>query len=171
MANRGLTQEELMCYEQELQRLLVLKQDRIGEFIERAREELKSLWDQLYYSETQRQHFLPAYSSKNKPCIKKTYLTTQCVGELTDEVLEAHENEISRLRLEVEDSKYILDRIDKYMQLKEEIEEFEASTRDPNRLFGKGQRDPGRLLREEKFRKRVDRELPKVIHVFLCDLL
>ncbi|EIE91357.1 hypothetical protein RO3G_16068 [Rhizopus delemar RA 99-880] len=162
MANRGLTQEELMCYEQELQRLLVLKQDRIGEFIERAREELKSLWDQLYYSETQRQHFLPAYSSKNKPCIKKTYLTTQCVGELTDEVLEAHENEISRLRLEVEDSKYILDRIDKYMQLKEEIEEFEASTRDPNRLFGKGQRDPGRLLREEKFRKRVDRELPKL---------
>ncbi|KAG0750452.1 hypothetical protein G6F63_003400 [Rhizopus arrhizus] len=145
MANRGLTQEELMCYEQELQRLLVLKQDRIGEFIERAREELKLLWDQLYYSETQRQHFLPAYSS-----------------ELTDEVLEAHENEISRLRLEVEDSKYILDRIDKYMQLKEEIEEFEASTRDPNRLFGKGQRDPGRLLREEKFRKRVDRELPKL---------
>lgn len=89
---------------------------------------------------------------------------------MTDEVLEAHENEISRLRLEVEDSKYILDRIDKYMQLKEEIEEFEASTRDPNRLFGKGQRDPGRLLREEKFRKRVDRELPKVTHVFLYDL-
>jgi hypothetical protein len=33
---------------------------------------------------------------------------------------------------------------------------------DPNRLFGKGQRDPGRLLREEKFRRRIARELPKV---------
>lgn len=71
MANRGLTQEELMCYEQELQRLLVLKQDRIGEFIERAREELKLLWDQLYYSEAQRQHFLPAYSSKKQVMYKK----------------------------------------------------------------------------------------------------
>lgn len=49
------------------------------------------------------------------------------------------------------------------MKLKKEVEEFEATTRDPNRLFSKGQRDPGRLLREEKFRKRISRELPKVI--------
>ncbi|RCH99279.1 hypothetical protein CU097_015228 [Rhizopus azygosporus] len=145
MANRGLTQEEIQNYEMELKRLLKIRQERIGDFIERAREELVSLWDQLYYTEDQRRQFHPAYSD-----------------ETTDEILEAHESEISRLRLEVEDSKYILDRIEKYMKLKQEIEEFEASTRDPNRLFGKGQRDPGRLLREEKFRKRVERELPKI---------
>ncbi|CEJ01928.1 hypothetical protein RMCBS344292_15948 [Rhizopus microsporus] len=145
MANRGLTQEEIQNYEMELKRLLKIRQERIGDFIERAREELVSLWDQLYYTEDQKRQFHPAYSDKT-----------------TDEILEAHESEISRLRLEVEDSKYILDRIEKYMKLKQEIEEFEASTRDPNRLFGKGQRDPGRLLREEKFRKRVERELPKI---------
>jgi hypothetical protein len=49
------------------------------------------------------------------------------------------------------------------MRLRKEVSEFEASTKDPNRLFSsKGnQRDPGRLLREEKFRKRISRELPK----------
>ncbi|CAO3585138.1 unnamed protein product [Absidia cylindrospora] len=47
------------------------------------------------------------------------------------------------------------------MKLLQEIQDFEASTNDPKRLFGKGQRDPGRLLREEKFRKRISRELPK----------
>jgi hypothetical protein len=83
-------------------------------------------------------------------------------NNLTDEVLEAHENEISRLQLEYEDSKCILELIDKHMKLQRELQDFEATTRDPNRLFGKGQRDPGRLLREEKFRKRINRELPKV---------
>lgn len=145
MSNEGLNPEKIQNYEQELEKLLVLKQERIGEFIERAREELQILWEQLYYSETQRHQFLSAYSE-----------------ELDDKILMVYEEEISRLRLELEDSKYIIERIQKYMQLKKEIEEFQDSTKDPNRLFGKGQRDPGRLLREEKFRKRMDRELPKL---------
>jgi hypothetical protein len=123
-----------------------LKQERVGDFIYTAREELQALWDQLYYSDAQKQQFQPAFTE-----------------DLTDTILEAHENEISRLSLELEDSKYILERIEKHMKLKNEIEEFEATTSDPNRLFStKGQRDPGRLLREEKFRKRISRELPKV---------
>lgn len=129
-----------------MSRLTSLKQERIGEFILNAREELKELWKQLYYSETQMKQFGPAF-----------------VDDLTESVLEEHENEISRLQLETEDSKYILERIEKHMKLKNEVKEFEATTSDPNRLFGKGQRDPGRLLREEKFRKRISRELPKVI--------
>lgn len=145
MSNRGLTKQELEHYEAELSRLLVLKQERVGDFIQTAREELTALWDQLYYSDSQRRQFQPAFTK-----------------EYSDTILEAHENEVSRLQLETEDSKNILELIEKHMKLKKEIEEFEATTRDPNRLFGKGQRDPGRLLREEKFRKRIARELPKV---------
>ncbi|KAI8327298.1 microtubule associated protein-domain-containing protein [Choanephora cucurbitarum] len=145
MTHRGLTCRELEKYEEELARMLKLKQERIGDFIQTAREELESLWNQLYYSDQQRAQFAPAQTD-----------------EWTDAVLEAHENEICRLQLEIEDSKYILELIEKHMRLKKEIEEFEATTSDPNRLFGKGQRDPGRLLREEKFRKRISRELPKV---------
>ncbi|KAI8993324.1 microtubule associated protein-domain-containing protein [Pilobolus umbonatus] len=147
MSNRGITQKEMNNYEDELRRLMILKQEKVGDFISSAREEIRSLWDKLYYSEDQRHHF-----------------TAGETDDLTEAVLEAHEAELSRLQLEYEDSKYILESIDKHMQLKREVEEFEASTRDPNRLFGKGrQRDPGRLLREEKFRKRISRELPKII--------
>lgn len=64
MSNEGLNPEKIQNYEQELEKLLVLKQERIGEFIERAREELQILWEQLYYSETQRHQFLSAYSGK-----------------------------------------------------------------------------------------------------------
>ncbi|KAG2204114.1 hypothetical protein INT47_011597 [Mucor saturninus] len=148
MENRGLTRQELQNYEDEHNRLLVLKQDRVGDFIQTAREELKALWDQLYYSQSQREQFQPAFVNDD--------------SLLSDAILEAHEDEISKLQLQVEDSAYILERIQKHMKLKSEVEEFEATTRDPNRLFSKGQRDPGRLLREEKFRKRISRELPKV---------
>ncbi|KAI9257641.1 microtubule associated protein-domain-containing protein [Sporodiniella umbellata] len=145
MSNRGLTKEEFKNYEQELAKLLVLKQERIGEFIDKVRGQIATLWDKLHYSNEQRQQFHPAYSKL-----------------VDDSLLLAHEKEVSRLQLEFEDSKYVLDRYEKYMQLKQEMEDFQATTRDPNRLFGKGQRDPGRLLREEKFRKRIDRELPKL---------
>ena len=44
--------------------------------------------------------------------------------------------------------------------LRERIE-FEAATADPSRLLSKKvQGDPGRLLREEKFRKTITKELP-----------
>lgn len=47
---------------------------------------------------------------------------------------------------------------------------FQASLTDPARLTAKGQRgDPGRLLREEKIRKRVAKEKPKVEqHNLVC---
>ncbi|EPB86100.1 hypothetical protein HMPREF1544_07088 [Mucor circinelloides 1006PhL] len=147
MANRGLTPKDLDKFEAELTKLNALKQERIGDFLQTAKEELTSLWDKLYYTEKQRAQFQP----------------DQCQDHVADVVLEAYENEISRLQLEFEDSRYILELIEKHMKLKREVEEFEATTSDPNRLFGKGNRDPGRLLREERFRKRISRELPKVV--------
>ncbi|KAH8548846.1 microtubule associated protein-domain-containing protein [Umbelopsis sp. PMI_123] len=143
--NYGLREENVKRFENELQRLTIIKQERMEEFIKRAREELKMLWDQLYYSEEQRQKFKPAYTES-----------------VADEILEAHEKEITRTHILIEDQKHILERVEKHMRLVEEIKQFEASMSDPNRLFGKGQRDPGRLLREEKFRRRIARELPKV---------
>ncbi|KAF1804907.1 microtubule associated protein-domain-containing protein [Mucor lusitanicus] len=147
MANRGLTTKDLDKFEAELTKLNALKQERIGDFLQTAKEELASLWDKLYYTDKQRAQFQP----------------DQHQDHVTDVVLEAYENEISRLQLELEDSRYILELIEKHMKLKKEVEEFEATTSDPNRLFGKGNRDPGRLLREERFRKRISRELPKVV--------
>ena len=50
------------------------------------------------------------------------------------------------------------------------IESQEAAS-DPSRLLGKGVRgDPGRLLREEKSRKRIAKEKPKVRRSQIHDL-
>ncbi|KAI9271793.1 microtubule associated protein-domain-containing protein [Phascolomyces articulosus] len=142
--NNGLKKEDIEQYEVELDRLTKLKAERIQEFIYDARQDLNKLWDQLYFSVEERQQFVQAFTP-----------------EYNDTTLDQHENEIARLRQLVEDRKPILEKVDGHMKLLEEIRDFEETTNDPSRLFGKGRRDPGRLLREEKFRKRISRELPK----------
>ncbi|CAO3630141.1 unnamed protein product [Cunninghamella blakesleeana] len=142
--NNGLTSIELNNYEKELDRMLKLKSERVQDFILDARNELEKLWNQLYFSREERNVFT-AFES----------------DDYNDIVLEEHENEIERLKHLVEDRKYILDKVEHHMKLLQEVQEFENSTNDPKRLFSKGQRDPGRLLREEKFRKRIARDLPK----------
>lgn len=53
--------------------------------------------------------------------------------------------------------------IKKYFDICEEEKELERAAGDQTRLLGRGGgRDPGRLLREEKMRKRVGKEKPKV---------
>ena len=53
--------------------------------------------------------------------------------------------------------------IRKYFEICEEEKELERAAGDQTRLLGRGGgRDPGRLLREEKMRKRVGKEKPKV---------
>jgi len=58
--------------------------------------------------------------------------------------------------------KPILSLVEQRERILEEKREFESSSSDPNRLLSKAGRDPGRLLREEKFRKVISRDLPKL---------
>jgi protein regulator of cytokinesis 1 len=61
----------------------------------------------------------------------------------------------------------ILTKLARYFGLLDEMRQLEESANDPSRLTGRGQRgDPGRLLREEKQRKRVAKEKPKVSEAF-----
>lgn len=56
--------------------------------------------------------------------------------------------------------------VDKHQSLLKDRADLEASSQDASRLLAKGAKggrnDPGRLLREEKMRKRIARDLPKV---------
>ena len=60
--------------------------------------------------------------------------------------------------------------IRKYFDILEDEKELSAAASDQSRLLGRGPRDPGRLLREEKMRKRVTKEKPRV-GTRLCPLL
>lgn len=73
-----------------------------------------------------------------------------------------HEDEIRRLKEERRMKAPLLAAIKKYFEICDEEKELASAASDQSRLMSRGARDPGRLLREEKMRKRVSKEKPRV---------
>lgn len=148
-ANRGCGLRTINEFEEELARLNELKRQNLHLFVEDARCRLQELWDSLYFSEEEMLDFTPAFSDV-----------------CSDALLEAHEAEISRLETLKEQRAPTLEMIEKHRSLLADREALNSSSQDASRLMGRGnkgeKRDPGKLLREEKMRKRIARELPKV---------
>ena len=84
----------------------------------------------------------------------------------SDALLSAHEAEIERLLALKDQRAPVLAAIEKHKSLIADRDALAASANDASRLLLKPQkgekRDPGKLLREEKMRKRIAKELPKV---------
>ncbi|KAK4456804.1 anaphase spindle elongation protein 1 [Cladorrhinum samala] len=148
-SNRGCGLRQINAFEDELERLNELKRQHLHIFVEDARTKLQELWDSLYMSEDEMLEFTPAFSDV-----------------YSDALLEAHEREIARLEILKEQRAPTLALVDRHKALIQERDELAASSQDASRLLMKGQkgerRDPGKLLREEKMRKRIAKELPKV---------
>ncbi|KAI5284496.1 hypothetical protein KEM54_001288, partial [Ascosphaera aggregata] len=148
-ANRGCGLRVISEYEEELSRLHELKRQNLHVFVEDARCRLQELWDGLLFSEEEMLEFTPAFSDV-----------------YSDALLSAHEAEITRLEALKEERAPILNLIEKHKSIIEDKEALAASSQDASRLMSRGisgqKRDPTRLLREEKMRKRIAKELPKV---------
>ncbi|TFK86430.1 hypothetical protein K466DRAFT_524216 [Polyporus arcularius HHB13444] len=144
-AQRGTTEVTIKAYEEELERMLELKRERMGTFIENARTEITKLWDELMVGEEQRADFAPLFDDEH-----------------TEELLSIHEEEIKRLKEERRMKGPLLASIRKYFDICDDEKELLAAASDQSRLLGRGPRDPGRLLREEKMRKRVTKEKPRL---------
>ncbi|KAK2460002.1 hypothetical protein APHAL10511_008008 [Amanita phalloides] len=144
-AHRGSTDETIREYEEELERMLELKREKMGAFVASAREEIIKLWDELMVGEEERGCFAPFADDEH-----------------TEELLTIHEDEIRRLKEERRIKAPLLASIKKYFEICEEEKELAAAASDQSRLLGRGSRDPGRLLREEKMRKRVSKEKPRL---------
>ena len=148
-ANRGCGNRQINEFEDELARLNELKKQNLHLFVEDARVKLQEMWDSLYFSEDEMLEFTPAFSDV-----------------YSDALLEAHEREVSRLEALKEQRAPILGLVDRHKTLIKERDDLTASSQDASRLMMRGQkgekRDPGKLLREEKMRKRIAKELPKV---------
>ncbi|OAQ98861.1 hypothetical protein LLEC1_05206 [Akanthomyces lecanii] len=147
--NRGCGLRQINEFEDELARLNEMKRQNLHLFVEDSRVQLQALWDALYFSEDEMLEFTPAFSDV-----------------YSDALLEAHEREIARLEALKEQRAPALALIDRHKSLIKERDELAASSQDASRLMLRGQkgekRDPGKLLREEKMRKRIAKELPKV---------
>jgi len=143
--NRGSTEECVRAYEEELERMLELKRERMGEFIQSAREQILRLWDELMTGEEERGAFGAFVDDEH-----------------TEELFGIHEEEIRKLQEEKRLKAPLLASVRKYFEICDEERELAAAANDQTRLTGRGSRDPGRLLREEKMRKRVQKEKPRV---------
>jgi protein regulator of cytokinesis 1 len=148
-SNRGCGLRSINEFEAELDRLNELKRQNLHLFVEDARYKLQELWDGLYFSEEEMLEFTPAFSDV-----------------YSDALLSAHEGEIARLESLKEQRAPTLQLVDKHRSLIKDREDLAASSQDASRLLTKGakgeKRDPTRLLREEKMRKRIAKDLPKV---------
>ena len=161
--HRGSTEDTVSAYEEELERMLELKRERMGTFIENARNEIVKLWDDLMVGEEEREDFSPfadGMCSSATMCLDK--VDGSFSDEHTEELLALHEDEIVRLKEERKLKGSLLLSIRKYFDILEDEKELAAAASDQSRLLGRGPRDPGRLLREEKMRKRVTKEKPRV---------
>ncbi|KAK4456213.1 anaphase spindle elongation protein 1 [Podospora aff. communis PSN243] len=148
-SNRGCGIRQINEFDDELGRLNELKRQNLHLFVEDARFKLQELWDALYLSEDEMLEFTPAFSDV-----------------YSDALLEAHEREIARLEVLREQRAPTLALVERHKTLVHDRDELAASSQDASRLMMRGQkgerRDPGKLLREEKMRKRIAKELPKV---------
>ncbi|KAF8586752.1 hypothetical protein K439DRAFT_916927 [Ramaria rubella] len=144
-ANRGSAEANVQAYEAEHERMLDLKRESMSIFITNARAEIERLWDELILGDEERGAFAPFIDDEH-----------------TEELLGLHETEIQRLKEERRIKAPLLAAIKKYFEICEEEKELAAAASDQSRLLGRGPRDPGRLLREEKMRKRVTKEKPRL---------
>lgn len=147
--NRGCGLRAINEFEAELDRLNELKRQNLHLFVEDARYKLQDLWDGLFFSEEEMLEFAPAFSDV-----------------YSDALLSAHEAEISRLEVLKAQRAPALQLIEKHRSLIKDRDDLTTASQDASRLLGKNnkgeKRDPTRLLREEKMRKRIAKDLPKI---------
>ncbi|PWN50060.1 hypothetical protein IE53DRAFT_113616 [Violaceomyces palustris] len=158
MDHRGSTLDVIEAYNAELEKMKSLKAQHMSLFILKTRERIWTLWDSLFLSEEERRRLFPPYFIDVGDQDSTTTSTTPL-----DELLASHEETIDLLTEQVRVKAPVLKVIGKYKELCLEGKMLDESAADGSRLLGRGNRgDPGRLLREEKMRKRVKVQKPKL---------
>ncbi|XP_018413418.1 PREDICTED: protein regulator of cytokinesis 1-like [Nanorana parkeri] len=133
--------EKIKVWENELGRLEEMKMANLKQVILKIRHELKTYWDNCFYSEEQREAFTPYYSD-----------------DFTEELLSKHDEEIVRMKLQYEKCKPIIDAIAKWETSWSQFIVLEKKASDPNRFSNRG----GSLLKEEKERVKLQKLLSKL---------
>lgn len=147
--NSSLCETSLVNLKMELNRLYMKRSEFIGSFIVDAQKEIAEYQALLLYSDSQRQAF--------------DYFDYNADDDSDDkeQILNLHEAELNRLKEEYESKKTILEL---YKELNEYLEDqkfLEESSKDSSRLL---QKDSCKILmKEERIRKTIHRNLPRVI--------
>lgn len=147
-ANSNLTDNSLNNLKLELNRLFIKRSQFIDKFIINTRQEIADLWTQLYYSENDKNKLIHYEVDSNESFDKEQILTE-------------YELELSKLKLEFDEKKPILEEYSKLNQLLKDQEFLTESSKDSSRLLSKNSCKI--LLNEERLRKNVLKNMPKLL--------
>lgn len=139
---QGYAPSALVKLREEKERLEELMKQNMGRFINQLRRELENWWEKCYISDDERNGFTPYFSNS-----------------YTEEVMESHDKEVKRLRDLYNHNQEIYNLIDRRQTLWQKMTVLEDKANDTNRLFGNRGCS---LLQEEKERKKVRNELPRI---------
>ncbi|XP_008178621.1 protein regulator of cytokinesis 1 isoform X3 [Acyrthosiphon pisum] len=126
----------------EVERCETLKKENIKQFIEKLRSELNDLWDRCHFGERQRKQ-CPVYYST----------------EYNEDVMDLLDIEVDNAKKFYNDNISIYHLFEEREHLWNKMIMMQEQANDPARLW---QNRGGQLLKEEKERKIIQKELPKV---------
>jgi len=135
----GLTLQTIAACEAELERLKQKRTAYLHETASTTREKLVQLWNETFVPIEQRQQFKPF------------------CGEWNEELLESMEHELVKMANRSQMMQPILTLMKQRNDLKQEMDNYQRAEKDPNRF-----KISGRLLQEEKFRKKFNKIFPKI---------
>ncbi|GAA5976333.1 hypothetical protein JCM5350_001424 [Sporobolomyces pararoseus] len=165
----GSTLDVIDAYQTELDRMMTLRRSNLSSFINAEREALTQLYDQLYLSHSERIARFPSLTISVDP--ERVWRDDSAGGgggyeeeivneNVSEELLIRHEREREKVEVEVEDARVVLERLERYFEVVQKGKDLEAAAADPTRLTARG--SSTKLLLEERDRKRVAKEKPKL---------
>ncbi|KAG7203524.1 hypothetical protein KM043_013577 [Ampulex compressa] len=125
----------------ELERCKEKRRGNIAKYVAHVRDQLVKLWDLCKYSEDQRRQFIHFNSI--------TY---------TEDLLMLHELEVEKVQKFYDVNKPIFDLLNERENLWIKMKELVQRADNPDRFYNRG----GQLLMEEKERKKIQKQLPKI---------
>ncbi|KAL1124237.1 hypothetical protein AAG570_002007 [Ranatra chinensis] len=140
--HKGISVSVMNAIKIELERCIELRRANLGTLIEVTKHKLEEAWDKMTYTEEQRQYFEP-------------YFTKHC----SEDILNLLELEVQKLRGHYENNIEIYRLAEKRQELWDRMIHLDQLAQDKNRLFNNR---GGQLLKEERERKTIDVNLPKI---------
>nr|XP_022335550.1 protein regulator of cytokinesis 1-like isoform X2 [Crassostrea virginica] len=137
----GIKPALLETLKAEISRCEKLKFDNIQRFVEGMRKEIVEWWDKCFYSREQREQFTSYYNEN-----------------YTEALLDEHDREVQKLKKYYDGHQHLFESLEKWDSYFRQMIEMERKANDPNRFNNRG----GKLLQEEKARKKVLKDLPKI---------
>ncbi|XP_062560143.1 protein regulator of cytokinesis 1-like [Armigeres subalbatus] len=125
----------------ELDRCETLRRENIQAFVDRTRVEIVQWWDKCLKSEEERSRF-----------------STFKSDVYNEDLLTLHEMELSDLKEFYRNNEIIFQLVEQRKEMWEKMISLEQKSNDPSRYNNRG----GKLLEEEKERKRINVQLPKI---------